>query len=425
VSASPHALAHAIRHEAAALGFSLVGITTPDASEHVPFYREWLAAGRHGEMRYLAEDESVGRRADLTATMRPVRSVVVTAHEYFQNDPPGVPGDPSIGVIARYARGRDYHAVVKQKVLELARRVQSAHGDDVRARAYVDTGPILERELANRAGLGWFGKNTMLIHPRKGSYFFLGVLLLDVALPPDTPFGADHCGTCRACLDACPTGALLGRNEEGAPVMDARHCISYLTIELEGPIPRELRPAVGNRVFGCDICQEACPFNGKFAEPAQEPGYAARGPGERPVGVQAEGPGFGPPRKQDPLEGRAEPWHPGTKAPALVDLLRMTPTEWESFSRGSAIRRAGYAGLRRNVAVALGNWGSAEAAQALLVALDDPEPLVRGHAAWALGRIGSPEAAQGLRNRMAVERDAFVSGEIEGALAASTPHAPR
>jgi epoxyqueuosine reductase len=207
--------------------------------------------------------------------------------------------------------------------------------------------------------------------------------------------------------------------------MDARRCISYLTIELEGPIPRELRPAVGNRVFGCDICQEACPFNDRLDEPAHEPGYAARGPAERPVGVQAEGRGFGPPRKQDPLEGRAEPWHPGTKAPALVDLLRMTPTEWESFSRGSAIRRAGYAGLRRNVAVALGNWGSAEAAQALLVALDDPEPLVRGHAAWALGRIGSSAAAEGLRNRMVVERDPFVSGEIEAALAALTPHAPR
>src|SRR5690606_13077510 len=200
-------------------------------------------------------------------------------------------------------------------------------------RIYVDTGPILERELARRAGLGWFGRNTMLIHPRRGSYLFLGTLLLDVALEPDDAFVADRCGSCRACLDACPTGALLGRDEHGAPVMDARRCISYLTIEQRGPIARELRPLVGNRIYGCDICQEVCPFNIKFARPSSEPRYGARGPGEPPSGVEP-----------DPTVPSG--WHPGTRSPALVDLLRTALDEgsWESFSRGSPMRRAGRAG---------------------------------------------------------------------------------
>ena len=277
------------------------------------------------------------------------------------------------------------------------------------ARAYVDTGPILERELARRAGLGWFGKNTMLIHPRRGSYFFLGVLLLDLELPTDEPFEEDHCGTCRACLDACPTGALLGRDETGAPLIDGRLCISYLTIELKGPIPRELRPAVGNRVFGCDVCQEVCPFNQRFARDATEPGYAARGPGEAPAGVEADAATSG-------LE------HPGTARPGLVELMAMTPPQWHVFTRGSAIRRAGYSAFRRNVAVALGNWlGSiqdppVEAVTALTQALADDEPLVRAHVAWALGRVRSPEARGALRQRWAAEGVETVRQEIREAL---------
>ncbi len=179
-------------------------------------------------------------------------------------------------MIARYARGRDYHRVVKKKLKALGRRLEEIAARPVEWRAYVDTGPILERDLARRAGLGWFGKNTMLLNPRRGSYFFLGVLLTDLELEPDAPFEADHCGSCRACLDACPTGALLGRDESGAPVMDATRCISYLTIEHRGPIARELRPLMGNRVYGCDICQEVCPWNVRFAEVAAERDYAAR-----------------------------------------------------------------------------------------------------------------------------------------------------
>ena len=253
----------------------------------------------------------------------------------------------------------------------------------------MDTGPVLERELAQRAGLGWLGKNTMLIHPRRGSYFFLGLLLLDLELAPSGPFGADHCGSCRACLDACPTGALLGRDQTGAPVMDARRCISYLTIELKGPIPRALRPAMGNRIFGCDICQEVCPWNVKFAEPADEPAYRAG---------------------------------PDTDGPALMDLMGMAEEEFSQRFSGSPIKRAKRKGFLRNVAVALGNWlGSleepAEEAVAVLVAaLSDVEPLVRGHAAWALGRAGTASAMFALGQQAEVESDPWVSEEISAAL---------
>jgi epoxyqueuosine reductase len=237
----------------------------------------------------------------------------------------------------------------------------------------------------------------MLIHPRSGSYAFLGVLLTDLDLEPSDPFSGDHCGSCSRCLEACPTGALLGRDESGAPVMDARRCISYLTIEHRGPIPLELRPLMGNRIFGCDICQEVCPFNARFAPESSEPGYAARGPGERPAGVEAV--------VQDNVSAET---HPGTEAPSLVALLQMTREDWEAFSRGSAIRRAGYAGFKRNVAVAMGNWLWAvetpprEALAALGEALADEEPLVREHAAWALGRAEGGGVGPGSHERESV-----------------------
>jgi epoxyqueuosine reductase len=224
----------------------------------------------------------------------------------------------------------------------------------------------------------------MLIHPRRGSWLFLGALLLDLDLAPDEPFDGDHCGSCARCLGACPTGALLGRDEAGAPVMDATRCISYLTIEHRGPIPRALRAAIGNRIYGCDICQDVCPFNSpKFVQLTREPDF-----------------------------------HPRLtmSSPALLDLIAMDEDAWDRFSRGSAVRRAGRAGLLRNVAVALGNWGSEEAVPALTRALDDAEPLVRGHAAWALGRVGSERARAALGARLGVELDDFVREELELAL---------
>jgi len=415
---NPTELARALRALAAEEGLEWVGVARPDIpTRDVGAYRRWLEDGRHGEMTYMARPDAVARRADLAETLPGVRAVVVVAEPYEPEDTEGIPDDPSLGVIARYARGRDYHKVLLRKLQAMARGLPAG----VEARPYVDTGPLLERALGRAAGLGWQGKNTMLIHPRRGSYFFLGTLLLDAEVaeaavsegerereeaeweeggagpPADRPAHgevSDHCGTCRACLDACPTGALLGRDETGAPVMDARRCISYLTIELEGPIPEELRPLMGNRVFGCDICQEVCPWNERFAAEAAEPGYAARGAGERPVGVEAEGQRAHP--QSDAARG-ATPWpdepsHPGTEAPSLADLMRMTREDWDAFSRGSPIRRAGYAGFKRNVAVALGNWLAAveepseEAVAVLREALEDESEVVREHAAWALGR---------------------------------------
>lgn len=383
--------AEAIRARARELGFDLVGITTPDASEHVDLYGRWLQGGRHGTMGYLARADAVERRRDLRGTLEGVRSVIVVGHEYYQEDPSGVPGDPSRSVIARYARGRDYHKVVKKKLMALGRWLDEASGGDVAWRAYADTGPILERDLARRAGLGWFGKNTMLINPRKGSYFFLGVLLTDAVLASDEPFTADHCGSCTACLDACPTGALLGRDADGAPTLDATQCISYLTIENKGAIPEDLRPLMGNRIYGCDICQEVCPWNIRFAKVAAERDYAARDAWE------AEW-------DRDPDDdGPSEAVIPTTDGPALVDLMRMSEGEWDAYTRGSAMRRAGYSGLRRNVAIALGNWltisdtPDPEAVGQLVAALSDEDEVVAEAAAWGLGRarLGSDPSPVG------------------------------
>ncbi|TVP42859.1 MAG: tRNA epoxyqueuosine(34) reductase QueG [Gemmatimonadales bacterium] len=415
----PAVLRRLLLRHAREAGFDLAGVAAAHPSEHGAFLDAWLAASHHGTMQYLARPDAVARRKDPALTLPGARSALVVGHGHFQEDPPGVPNDASRGVIARYARGRDYHKVVTRGLKEVARGMEAACREAGEAppewRICVDTAPVLERELARRAGLGWFGRNTMLIHPRRGSHFFLGVLLLDAEVEADAPFERDHCGSCRACLDACPTGALLGRNEKGAPVMDARRCISYLTIEHRGPIPVEFREAMGNRVYGCDICQEVCPFSRSFSSTASEASYAARGPGEVPVGVEAVAGEFGP--------TSAPAAHPGTDAPSLVQLLEMAldPERWEAFSRGSAIRRAGRAGFARNVCVSLGNWLAsateppAEALSALSAALSDPEPLVRGHAAWALGRAGGAGVGELLSTAAGSESDSWVLEEVESA----------
>ena len=376
-----------LKKEARGLGFNLVGVASVEPSDHLDFYRRWVEDERHGEMAYLAREDAIDRRADLRETLPSVRSAVVVGHEYFQEDPPGVPADPARGVIARYARGQDYHGAIKDRLLELHRWIETSVEHPVEGRVYVDTGPILERELALRAGVGWFGKNTMLIHPKQGSYFFIGLLLLDLELDPDDPFKEDHCGTCRSCLDACPTGALLGRDASGAPVMDAPRCISYLTIEHRGPIPVGLRPLMGNRVYGCDICQEVCPWNERFARPAEDEAY----------------------RTREGLDG-----------PSLVELadklLGLDDREFRAVFRDSPIKRAKRAGLLRNVCVALGNWGVAEAVPALVRALDDDDTLVRGHAVWALGRVGTREARESLLRMQKEESNDWLRQEIAEAI---------
>jgi epoxyqueuosine reductase len=372
-------LTERIKAEALRLGFDLAGIAAVRPSENAQFYRDWIAAGRHGSMSYLAREDAMTRRL----TPEPhFRSAVVVALNYYVESE-GAP-DPA-GIIARYARGRDYHKVIKKKLMALLRFVENEIGRELPlSRAFVDTGPVLERELAQRAGIGWFGRNTMIVNPKRGSYFFLGALLLDFELDCDEPFAEDHCGTCSACVTACPTGALLGRDANGAPVMDATRCISYLTIENRGPIPRELRPLIGNRIFGCDICQEVCPWNSaKFVTLSREKDFVSRADAE---------------------------------TRGLISLMQMTDEQWDVFSRGSAMRRAKRSGFLRNVAVALGNSASSEAVPALSVALRDLEPLVRGHAAWALGRIGGEAATDALRDALTLECDGWVREELMSAL---------
>ena len=281
------------------------------------------------------------------------------------------------GKVARYAWGQDYHKVMERKLKLLAQRLSEQLGKSVQAKVYVDTGPMLDRAVAERAGIGWFGKNTNVLTRSHGSWVFLGQIITDLELEPDEPL-KKTCGQCRICIDKCPTGAIV------APyVLDNAKCISYLTIELRGPMPKHLRPLVGDWVFGCDICQDVCPVNRK-AQPTREPAFQT---GEH-----------------------------GFAALELLPLLKITEEEFRERFRNSPIKRAKRAGLLRNVCVALGNIADAQAVPALVEALRHELLLVRGHAAWALGAIGGPEAEAALRDALASETDADVSEEIEDAI---------
>ena len=333
-----------IKASAYGLGFDLAGIATLGDVGTAEQFETWLANGYAGDMEYLGRGAEA--RRDTRRPFAEVTSAVVVALDYG--------GREGSGPVARYARGDDYHDVMVARLRELHAMVQSWTGGAIRGKAYVDTGPILERDLARRAGLGWFGKNTMLINPDRGSFFFLGALLLDLELVPDAPFENSHCGTCTRCLDACPTQALVAPG-----VLDARRCISYLTIELRGEIPVEHRQAIGELVYGCDICQDVCPWNAKFARelPHDSP-FAAR----------------------DAVRGK------DTRALAR-DLLGMAQTDFSSAFKHSPMKRAKLRGVKRNAAVALGNVGNDDDIGVLTHALDDQEPLVREHAHWALTRL--------------------------------------
>lgn len=338
-----------IKAQAYGLGFDLTGIAMLGPADTASAFDEWLANGYDGEMAYLAR--TAEKRKDSRLPLEGMRSAIVVAMSYGGREPSGP--------VARYARGDDYHDVIAERLRELHRWIEAQVGAPVNGKPYVDTGPILERDLARRAGLGWFGKNTTLIHPRVGSFFFLASLLVDLDLDPDAPFATDHCGSCRRCLDACPTGALREPH-----VLDSNRCISYLTIELKGAIPEEMRPLIGDLVYGCDICQEVCPWNQKFA-------------GELPDG--------------SPFAPRAVLAEKDARTVAR-DLLEMSHEAFSGAFKGSPMRRAKLRGLKRNAAVVLGNAGSPDDTGALTRALDDPEPLVREHAVWALERISSHQS---------------------------------
>ncbi|HEY5086328.1 MAG TPA: tRNA epoxyqueuosine(34) reductase QueG, partial [Gemmatimonadaceae bacterium] len=282
------------------------------------------------------------------------------------------------GPIARYARGDDYHDVMIDRLNVFHRWIESEVGHEVRAKPYVDTGPILERDLAQRAGLGWIGKNTNLINPELGSFFFLGELLLDLELRADDPFETDRCGSCTRCLDACPTNAFVAPH-----VLDATKCISYQTIEQKGPIAETLREAIGEHLYGCDVCQDVCPYNCKFSRELSELALTP---------------------------------HSDKISPSPMELIGMSPAAWREFSRGSPIRRSKRRGFLRNTAVVLGNSGSADAVTPLIKALEDEEPLVRSHVAWALGRLGRADALPELRTCAASETDPAVLEALAAAI---------
>jgi epoxyqueuosine reductase len=335
-----------IKERARALGFELAGIAPATPADGFDRLRDWLDRGYAGAMDYLERHADARRHP--AAVLPQVRSVVMVGMNYFlpdaASDRTPVAG---AGRVARYARGADYHDVLRQRLNALLDWLR-AELPGCRGRGVVDTAPLLERDFARRAGLGWFGKNTMLLNKRLGSYFFLGALLLDRELRPDPPHETAHCGTCTACLDACPTQAFP---EPG--VLDARRCISYLTIELKGPVAEELRAPMGDWLFGCDVCQEVCPWNRKAPHAAE--------------------PAFQPRPDLEPVD--------------LIELLGLSEAEFRQRFRGTALTRPKRRGLLRNAALVLGNQGDPAALPALRRALDDPEPLVREAARWAIVRI--------------------------------------
>jgi epoxyqueuosine reductase len=337
-----------VREKAYQLGFTLVGIALPQAPAHMDVYQDWLAAGRQAGMNYLADPRAVQRRADPLLILPECRSILVLGTHYSK------PVDcfaPSEGRVAAYALGADYHLALPGRLQALVRFLEEQTGQSIPNRWYTDTGPILERELGMRAGLGWIGKNTCLINPRSGSTFFLAEILLGIELPPDEPFLSDQCGSCTRCIDACPTGCILPAPDR---TLNARRCISYLTIENKAEIPEDLRPLLGNWVFGCDICQMVCPWNQRFA----------------PINGDAE---FAP---------RA-----GAQSLVLADELMLTAQEFNQKFKDSPFKRAKRRGYLRNVAVAAGNSGRSELLLALVHAIEDSEPLVRDHARWAIEQI--------------------------------------
>jgi epoxyqueuosine reductase len=367
-------LSSRIKEQAQQLGFELVGISAVKPAPHEQSFAQWLREGFAGKLDYMRRTELL--RRDPNKLVPWAVSIVSVGMNYYTSFGRAESSHEPRGWVSRYAWGDDYHDLMKAKLESLLERVKKLHDAPVVGRAFVDSGPVLERDFAGVAGLGWIGKNTHLISPKRGSWFFLGELFLDLPLAYDRPM-RDRCGHCDLCLKACPTGAFVGPY-----LLDARRCISYLTIELKDWMPRHLRPLVGNHVFGCDICQEVCPYNVK-ARPTGEPAYQPR---------------------------------PGLHAPQLIPLLALDEAEFRRRFHGSPILRAKRRGFLRNVAVALGNSKSSEAVPALIGALDDNEPLVRGHAAWALGQIGSSRALEALGTRLEVETDGAVRGEIEDAI---------
>lgn len=400
----PSALSRLIKLEAQRLGFELVGITTPAPPPHFDVYKSWLVAGRHGEMAYLATDRALQRRSDPHLIMADCQSILILGARYPapqktlpstsnlpQDASPGT--SPRHGRIAAYAWGADYHQVLPELMRKLVEFIESQVGHQVPNRSYTDSGPLMERELAQRAGLGWIGKNTCLINPSGGSYYLLSEILLSLELEADAPFQADRCGSCTRCVNACPTGCILPNR-----TLDARRCISYLTIELKNAIPDALRRFLSNWIFGCDICQQVCPWNQRFSSADVLQAFSPR---------------------------------PVTYNPDLIAVLELSAATFNQIYKDSPVLRAKRRGYLRNAAIALGNLSRESIVESqatdlqgslleATIALErllfaETEPLIRRHAAWALGQIASPRALHILSQSAEREKDLDVQVEIQTA----------
>ena len=365
-----------LKAEASRLGFPLCGVTSPDRPAGFEKFLRWVESGRHAGMQYLASPHSLAARADPRIILPDCQSILVLAAPY----PPPLSSNPSsLGRIAAYAHSDDYHDLLPPLLKALASWITERAGVGLQWRICIDTAPVLEKELAQRAGLGWIGRNTCLINPRLGSWFFLAELFIDLPIDPDQPFPNDRCGSCHRCVDACPTAAILPDR-----TLDANRCLSFLTIENKGSIPAELRPAVGNNVFGCDICQTVCPWNQK---PSGQPPQTLFSP-----------------KSLDPDQRLADDL--GLDNAGFLERYQHTP-----------VLRAKRRGYLRNVAIALGNYPQPRSVSALAACLqNEPEPLVRAHAAWALGQIPHPRALAALQNALITEISLPVLDEIEMAI---------
>ena len=369
---TPTELTKSLKNEAQRLGFTLSGVCPAVATPGAERFQEWLAAGYAGQMHYLADRAEA--YASPAGVLEGAKSVMMLSVNYRTVEP--VECETGQGRVSRYAWGTDYHDVIRERLHALADHLRLLVPDAM-ARGVVDTAPLLERDFAQLAGLGWIGKNTLLLNREQGSWFFLAALLTDHCLVIDEPHATDHCGTCTACLDACPTDAF-----PEAYVLDATRCISYLTIELREAIPAELRSGMGDWLFGCDVCQDVCPWNSKAPESTADE--------------------FAPEDGMNPVE--------------LADLFALKEDDFRQRFKQTPLWRAKRRGLLRNAAIVLGNQQHSESVAALVVGLHDDEPLVRGACAWALGQIANDVSQEELEKRLTTETDEHVREEIRAAI---------
>jgi len=374
------AITRSIKHKAIELGFDVVGVSPVENYPENQFYKEWLARGFAGEMSYM--ERNAEKREDIRNIMSDAISVISCGLNYNTDNPYSIDeSDKTRGWISRYAWGDDYHDCIKKKLLLLEKHVNDLAPEGMRSKAYVDTGPVLERVYAKYSGIGWYGKNTCLINQDIGSWIFIGEIITNIELEYDSPV-PDRCGTCTMCIDACPTDAL-----REPYVLDSNLCISYLTIELKGKIPMRLRDKIDNNIYGCDICQDVCPWNRK-AEVTESPYFMPRS---------------------------------GLYNPELSYLSQLTLNDFRNLFKNSPVKRAKRKGFIRNVMVAIGNSGNRDLVPYVVQTLEDEDPLVRAHAAWALSRLEGKDSYDTLTKHLNVEPDDSVREEIESILAAIEP----